>query len=44
VEIKKTNGDTLEYQKVMKQSLRPALKDIVWAWQGEQPEKEKLQS
>jgi 5'-AMP-activated protein kinase catalytic alpha subunit len=44
VEIKKTNGDTLEYQKVMKQGMRPALKDIVWAWQGEQPEKEKQQS
>nr|CAD1841863.1 unnamed protein product [Ananas comosus var. bracteatus] len=36
VEIKKTNGDTLEYQKVWKQEFRPALKDIVWAWQGEQ--------
>ncbi|CAL4930874.1 unnamed protein product [Urochloa decumbens] len=44
VEIKKTNGDTIEYQKVMKQCMRPALKDIVWAWQGEQPEKEKQQS
>ncbi|CAN6300992.1 unnamed protein product [Urochloa humidicola] len=44
VEIKKTNGDTLEYQKFMKQGMRPALKDIVWAWQGEQPEKEKQQS
>lgn len=38
VEIKKTSGDTLEYQKVMKQDIRPALKDIVWAWQGEQPQ------
>jgi 5'-AMP-activated protein kinase, catalytic alpha subunit len=38
VEIKKTNGDTLEYQKVMKQDVRPALKDIVWAWKGEQPQ------
>ncbi|RRT67663.1 hypothetical protein B296_00023674 [Ensete ventricosum] len=36
VEIKKTNGDTLEYQKMWKQDIRPALKDIVWAWQGEQ--------
>ncbi|CAN6169247.1 unnamed protein product [Urochloa humidicola] len=34
VEIKKTNGDTLEYQKVLNQEMRPALKDIVWAWQG----------
>jgi 5'-AMP-activated protein kinase catalytic alpha subunit len=44
VEIKKTNGDTLEYQKVMRQGMRPALKDIVWAWQGEQPGNEKQQS
>ncbi|KAM0953756.1 putative protein kinase CAMK-CAMKL-CHK1 family [Dioscorea sansibarensis] len=42
VEIKKTNGDTLEYQKLMKQDIRPALKDIVWAWQGDkqQPQDE----
>ncbi|XVF84197.1 hypothetical protein PTKIN_Ptkin17bG0006100 [Pterospermum kingtungense] len=37
VEIKKSNGDTMEYQKVMKQDIRPALSDIVWTWQGEQP-------
>ncbi|XP_006650055.1 CBL-interacting protein kinase 10 [Oryza brachyantha] len=37
VEFTKTNGDTLEYQKV-KQEMRPALKDIVWAWQGELPQ------
>ncbi|XVF65922.1 hypothetical protein PTKIN_Ptkin09bG0289900 [Pterospermum kingtungense] len=36
VELKKSNGDTLEYQRVMKQDIRPALKDIVWTWQGEQ--------
>ncbi|KAK2630711.1 hypothetical protein QOZ80_UnG0728110 [Eleusine coracana subsp. coracana] len=34
VELKKTNGDTLEYQKVLNQEMRPALKDIVWAWQA----------
>ncbi|KAJ1297223.1 hypothetical protein BS78_01G361600 [Paspalum vaginatum] len=39
VEIKKTNGDSLEYQKIMEQGLRPALKEIVWSWQGEQAEK-----
>ncbi|GLT55761.1 hypothetical protein SLA2020_288540 [Shorea laevis] len=37
VEMKKSNGDTLEYQKMMKQDIRPALKDIVWTWQGEPP-------
>lgn len=31
VELKKTNGDTLEYQRVFNQEMRPALKDIVWA-------------
>ena len=36
VEIRKTSGDTLEYQQV-KHDMRPALKDIIWAWQGEQP-------
>lgn len=36
VEMKKTSGDTLEYQKLLKQDIRPALKDIVWTWQGEQ--------
>ncbi|KAJ1392115.1 Serine/threonine-protein kinase, active site [Sesbania bispinosa] len=38
VELKKSSGDTLEYQKLLKQDVRPALKDIVWAWQGEQPQ------
>ncbi|KAK6943392.1 hypothetical protein RJ641_024494 [Dillenia turbinata] len=35
VELKKSSGDTLEYQKMMKQDIRPALKDIVWTWQGD---------
>ncbi|KAJ1419235.1 Protein kinase domain [Sesbania bispinosa] len=29
VELKKSSGDTLEYQKLLKQDVRPALKDIV---------------
>ena len=37
VEVKKANGDTLEYQQVFTENIRPALKDIVWVWQGEQP-------
>ncbi|KAI3473102.1 hypothetical protein Pfo_029992 [Paulownia fortunei] len=37
VEMKKSNGDTLEYQKLMKQDIRPSLKDIVWTWQGDEP-------
>lgn len=35
VEMKKGNGDALDYQKVLKQDIQPALKDIVWAWQGD---------
>ncbi|KAJ1375420.1 Serine/threonine-protein kinase, active site [Sesbania bispinosa] len=35
VEFKKSNGDTVEYQQLLKQDIRPALKDIVWAWQGD---------
>ncbi|XP_042054525.1 CBL-interacting protein kinase 2-like [Salvia splendens] len=37
VEMKKANGDTLEFQKVVKKEMRPSLKDIVWTWQGEEP-------
>jgi 5'-AMP-activated protein kinase, catalytic alpha subunit len=36
LELKKTNGDTLEYQKLVKEEIRPALKDVVWAWQSDQ--------
>ncbi|KAJ6806411.1 putative CBL-interacting protein kinase 5 [Iris pallida] len=35
VEMKKASGDTLEYQKLWKEDVRPALKDVVWGWQGE---------
>ncbi|XP_058208440.1 CBL-interacting protein kinase 2-like [Rhododendron vialii] len=35
VEVKKSSGDTLEYLKVLKEEIRPALKDIVWTWQGD---------
>ncbi|XP_077252243.1 CBL-interacting protein kinase 20 [Tasmannia lanceolata] len=34
VEVKKSSGDTLEYQDFCNQGLKPSLKDIVWAWQG----------
>ncbi|KAG8085178.1 hypothetical protein GUJ93_ZPchr0010g7425 [Zizania palustris] len=40
VEIKKNNGDTLEYQNLWKQDMKPALKDIVWAWQGERQDRQ----
>ncbi|XP_030447446.1 CBL-interacting serine/threonine-protein kinase 10-like [Syzygium oleosum] len=36
IELKKASGDTMEYQKTMKEDIRPALDDIVWVWQGEQ--------
>uniref|UniRef100_A0A5B7AMK3 non-specific serine/threonine protein kinase n=1 Tax=Davidia involucrata TaxID=16924 RepID=A0A5B7AMK3_DAVIN len=35
VEFSKTAGDTLEYSKFCEEDVRPALKDIVWSWQGE---------
>lgn len=38
VELKKSDGDTVEYEKLLQQEIRPALKDIVWNWQGEQPQ------
>ncbi|GJM88282.1 hypothetical protein PR202_ga04327 [Eleusine coracana subsp. coracana] len=40
VEIKKNNGDTLEYENLWKQDMKPALKDIVWAWQGERQDQQ----
>lgn len=36
VDLKKSSGDTVDYQKMLRRSLRPALGEIVWAWQGEQ--------
>ncbi|GAV71434.1 Pkinase domain-containing protein/NAF domain-containing protein [Cephalotus follicularis] len=35
VEFSRSAGDTLEYNKFCVEDVRPALKDIVWSWQGE---------
>lgn len=35
VEFSKCSGDTFEYVKLFEDEVRPALKDIVWSWQGE---------
>ncbi|CAL0319129.1 unnamed protein product [Lupinus luteus] len=35
VEFSKSAGDTLEYAKFYEEDMRPALKDIVWSWQGD---------
>lgn len=43
VEMKKSSGDTLEYKKMLKQDIRPALKDIVWTWEGEQQQQQQQQ-
>ncbi|KAG8387931.1 hypothetical protein BUALT_Bualt02G0072600 [Buddleja alternifolia] len=43
VEVKKTNGDTLEYQKLFDEGIRPALEDIVWSWQGEPQPQQQLE-
>lgn len=36
VELKKSGGDTIEYKKILKRDIRPALNEIVWSWQDEQ--------
>ncbi|CAL9010868.1 unnamed protein product [Prunus brigantina] len=38
VKFSKLAGDTLEYTKFCEEDVRPALKDIVWTWQGEENE------
>lgn len=35
VQFSKSAGDTLEYAKFCDEDVRPALKDIVWTWQGD---------
>ncbi|XP_058100837.1 CBL-interacting protein kinase 5 [Magnolia sinica] len=41
VEVKKTAGDTMEYQQFCNQELKPSLKDIVWTWhEGEQQQQQ----
>ncbi|XP_047968954.1 CBL-interacting serine/threonine-protein kinase 5-like [Salvia hispanica] len=35
VELSKLSGDTLEYVKFREEDVRPALKDVVWTWQGD---------
>eukprot|EP00252_Welwitschia_mirabilis_P016457 TRINITY_DN362_c0_g1_i2.p1 TRINITY_DN362_c0_g1~~TRINITY_DN362_c0_g1_i2.p1 ORF type:complete len:438 (+),score=26.88 TRINITY_DN362_c0_g1_i2:446-1759(+) len=35
VELNKASGDTIEYDRVLSEELRPALKDIVWTWDGD---------
>lgn len=35
VEFSKFSGDTLEYIKFREEDVRPALKDVVWTWQGD---------
>lgn len=44
VELKMINGDTMEYEKLCKEDIRPALKDIVWTWQGERVHLQQLQT
>ncbi|KAL3834769.1 hypothetical protein ACJIZ3_009505 [Penstemon smallii] len=36
VEVKKSSGDSIAYQNMVRQDMRPALREIIWAWQGEQ--------
>ncbi|XP_057784702.1 CBL-interacting protein kinase 2-like [Salvia miltiorrhiza] len=36
VEMKKSSGDLIDYEHLMKQNIRPAFEEIVWSWIGEQ--------
>ncbi|XP_031401521.1 CBL-interacting serine/threonine-protein kinase 10-like [Punica granatum] len=40
VELKKFSGDTFEYQRMLREGMRPALDDIVWVWQGEEQQQQ----
>ncbi|KAJ4883260.1 CBL-interacting serine/threonine-protein kinase 2 [Raphanus sativus] len=40
VEVKKCDGDTVEYQRLVEEDLRPALGDVVWVWQGDKEKEE----
>ncbi|XP_044410322.1 uncharacterized protein [Triticum aestivum] len=35
VELRQTNGDTIEYKHLVEDEIRPAFKDEVWVWQDE---------
>lgn len=35
VEFSKRAGDAIEYLKLMEEEVRPAMKDVVWKWQGD---------
>ncbi|CAI9302581.1 unnamed protein product [Lactuca saligna] len=37
VEVTKSCGDALEFRKMLKEEIKPALEEIVWAWHGELP-------
>ncbi|XP_055831126.1 CBL-interacting protein kinase 2-like [Solanum dulcamara] len=36
IELRRSCGDAIEYQNMLTQTFRPALEEIVWAWQGVQ--------
>ncbi|BAT15582.1 cBL-interacting protein kinase 14 [Oryza sativa Japonica Group] len=36
IEMKQTSGDSLEYRQLLEEGIRPALKDIVLAWHGDE--------
>ncbi|XP_043704442.1 CBL-interacting protein kinase 18-like [Telopea speciosissima] len=39
VEVKKSSGDTPEYQQILRQDIKPVLSDIVLNWQGDLPQR-----
>ncbi|CAM0950475.1 unnamed protein product [Alopecurus aequalis] len=40
IEMKQTSGDSLEFQKLLEEGIRPALKEIVQAWHGDDDQQE----
>lgn len=36
VEMKKSSGDLIDYQHLLRQNIRPVFEEIVWSWLGEQ--------
>ncbi|KAI9108255.1 hypothetical protein K1719_020738 [Acacia pycnantha] len=42
-EVTNLDGDTLEFQKILKQGIRTALQDIFWVWQSDDQEQQSEQ-
>ncbi|KAL5580557.1 hypothetical protein UlMin_012999 [Ulmus minor] len=43
VDLKKSDGDTIEYQETLEDDIRPALQDIAWVWPDKQEQQQQQQ-